>query len=367
MTIAASEKTGASPNFGDLLQVWPMPSRPRPITIIGAGGIVRDGHLPAYRKIGLPVAGVFDVNPDTARQLAADFDVPVVHDTLDAAIAACGTEGIFDLALPPAAILGTVERLRAGSVALIQKPLGPNLGVARQIVAALGARSIIAATNFQLRFTPSMLAIRDAVRKGLFGEVVDVEVRLAVYMPWELWSFIPHLDAVEIPLHSVHYLDWIRSLLGEPQSVYAKAVKHPRYPDLADARSSVILDYGDRVRCCLSLNHTYNYGPEHVEATIRVEGTKGAAHLTVGYLIDYVKPVPETLEMIVEGGAWTKVPLLGERVPDAFGAVMSNLQRFAAGEDATLDTDVHDSIRTMALVDAALKSSRLGGVVPESI
>ena len=31
-----------------------------------------------------------------------------------------------------------------------------------------------------------------------------------------------------------------------------------------------------------------------------------------------------------------------------------------------LDTDVHDSIKTMALVDAALKSSRLGGVVPEA-
>ena len=362
MTIAATPAP-----FADLLQVWPMPSQPRPITIIGAGGIVRDGHLPAYRKIGLPVAGVFDVNSDTARQLAHDFDVPMVHVTLEGAIAACGTDGIFDLALPPTAILGTVERLPEGSVALIQKPLGPNLAAARAIVAALDARSVTAATNFQLRFTPSMLAIRDAARKGLFGEVVDIEVRLAVYMPWELWSFIPHLDAVEIPLHSVHYLDWIRSLLGEPESVYAKAVKHPRYPDLADARSSVILDYGDQVRCCLSLNHTYNYGPKHIEATIRVEGTKGAAHLTVGYLIDYVKPVPEKLEMIVEGGAWTPVPLLGERVPDAFGAVMSNLQRYVSGEDAVLDTDVHDSIKTMALVDAALKSSRLGGVVPEAI
>ncbi len=63
----------------------------------------------------------------------------------------------------------------------------------------------------------------------------------------------------------------------------------------------------------------------------------------------------------------TKVPLRGERVPDAFGFVMANLQRFVAGEDNVLDTDVHDSIKTMALVDAALKSSRLGGVVPETV
>ncbi|HEV7284372.1 MAG TPA: gfo/Idh/MocA family oxidoreductase, partial [Kaistia sp.] len=69
----------------------------------------------------------------------------------------------------------------------------------------------------------------------------------------------------------------------------------------------------------------------------------------------------------VEGGEWTTIPLVGERVPDAFGAVMSNLQRFAAGEDSVLDTDVHDSIRTMALVDACLASSRLGGIVPQTV
>jgi predicted dehydrogenase len=350
-----------------LQQRWPMPQAPRPITIIGAGGIVRDGHLPAYRKLGLPVAGVYDTNVETASRLAADFGVERVYASLEEAIGHCGTQGVFDLALPPVALLPTVEKLPRGSAALVQKPLGPDLATARKIVAAVDERSITAATNFQLRYTPSMLAIRDAARRGLLGEVVEVEVRLAVYMPWELWSFIPHLDAVEIPLHSIHYLDWIRSLLGEPDSVYAKAVKHPRYPTLADARSSIILDYGDRVRCALSLNHTYNYGPEHVEATIRVEGTEGCAHLTVGYLIDYVKPVPETLEMTVAGQPWTNVPLVGgERVPDAFGYVMANLQRFVAGEDALLDTDVHDSLRTMALVDAALRSSRQGGVVPDA-
>ncbi|MCX5513952.1 oxidoreductase [Kaistia algarum] len=350
-----------------LQQTWPMPSRPRPITIIGAGGIVSDAHLPAYRKIGLPVARIFDLDGAKARAVAEQFAVPVVHESFEAAVAATGADGIFDLALPPDAILGAVRRLPENSVALIQKPLGTGLAEARRIVAALDEKHITAATNFQLRFTPSMLAIRDAVRRGLLGDIVELEVHLAVYMPWELWAFIPRLDAVEIPLHSIHYLDWIRSVLGEPRSAYAKAVPHPRYPDLKDARSSIILDYGAMARCCLSLNHTYNYGPKHIEATIRVEGTKGCARLELGYLIDYVKPHPEKLEIITEGGDWTEVPLVGERVPDAFGAVMSNLQRYAAGEDASLDTDVHDSIRTMALVDACLASSRLGGVVPEAI
>lgn len=358
--------THFSDQLAALRQSWPMPTQPRPITILGCGGIVRDGHLPAYRKMGLPVAGVFDVNRDTAAALARDFSVPVVHDTLDAALEACGTTGVFDLALPPAVLLDTVKRLPEGCTALMQKPLGPDGDAARAIVAELDARGIIAATNFQLRFTPSMMAIEDAVAQGMFGDVVDVDVHLAVYMPWELWSFIPHLKAVELPLHSIHYLDWIRGLLGAPDSIYAKAVKHPRYPDQADARSSIILDYGDQVRCALSLNHTYNYGPDHIEATIRVEGTKGAAHLTVGYLLDYVRPVPERLEITTLGNVWTDLPLTGERMPDSFAYVMANLQRFAAGEDDRLITDVHDSMHTMFLVDAGLESSRRGGVKPKS-
>ena len=349
----------------DLAQTWPLPSRKRPITIIGAGGIVHDAHLPAYRKAGLPVAGLFDVDQAKARALAAQFGVPVVHDSLQQAIDARGEDTVFDLALPPDAILGTVQQLPPGSVALIQKPLGTGLANARAIVRAVDDRRITAATNFQLRFTPSMLAIRDAVRRGLLGDIVDMEVHLAVYMPWELWSFMPRLDAIEIPLHSIHYLDWIRSILGEPRSVYAKTVPHPRYPALKDARSSIILDYAPATRCCLSLNHTYNYGPKHVAATLRVEGTRGCARLELGYLIDYLKPLPERLEVIVEGGEWTEVTLQGERMPDAFWMVMSNLQRFASGEDAVLETDVHDSLRTMALVDACLLSSRQGGVVPE--
>ena len=41
----------------DLTQAWPAPGTPRPIVICGAGGIVRDAHLPAYAMAGLTVGG----------------------------------------------------------------------------------------------------------------------------------------------------------------------------------------------------------------------------------------------------------------------------------------------------------------------
>ena len=55
---------------GELRQSWPRPSVPKPIVIIGAGGIVIDAHLPAYRLAELPVAGVFDLDAERTRAVA---------------------------------------------------------------------------------------------------------------------------------------------------------------------------------------------------------------------------------------------------------------------------------------------------------
>jgi hypothetical protein len=88
-------------------QRWPAPSAPRPIVLIGAGGIVRDAHLPAYRAAGLPLQGVYDTDRARAEALAREFGIPRVYRSLDEAVAE--TPVVFDLALPPQAVLGTVE------------------------------------------------------------------------------------------------------------------------------------------------------------------------------------------------------------------------------------------------------------------
>ena len=46
----------------NLSQTWPIPSKTSPIIIIGTGGIIKDAHLPAYKKAGFEVAGLYDVD-----------------------------------------------------------------------------------------------------------------------------------------------------------------------------------------------------------------------------------------------------------------------------------------------------------------
>jgi predicted dehydrogenase len=225
-----------------------------------------------------------------------------------------------------------------------------------------------AAVNFQFRFCPSILAIHDLVKRGELGELVEIEVRLNVQTPWETFPFLYSESRVEIQVHTVHYLDTIRMLLGEPSRVFARTVKHPHFPKLASTRSSIILDYGDMIRCCLSINHCHPFGPRHEAATIRVEGTEGCAIGTIGALIDYPRGQPDRLEILTHSQKeWTEVPLNGRWFPDAFIGTMSNLQRFVGGEDVALVSPVADALQTMKLVEACYVSDARGGINLESI
>ncbi len=356
-----------SADFNPVLQLnqsWPLPSSPRPIVIVGAGGIVNDAHLPAYSKSSFTVRGIFDLDSGRRRATADKFGIATVFDSLDDTLASEGV--VFDIAVPPENLYGILKQMRKGSVVLMQKPMGKDLADARAIRQVCREKSLCAAVNFQLRFSPKMLALRDAIERGMIGEITDVDVHLNLRTPWEMFDFLKKLERVEIQVHSIHYLDWVRSILGEPLGVYARTVGHPKLPELRSTRTSIILDYGEKARCCLSLNHNFEYGPKHQCAHIRVEGLRGAAVVKLGLLLNYPVGEPDELDIITEGHDWTAVPLQGRWFPDAFTGTMSSLQRYAAGEDATLPTHFEDGFNTMALVEACYESNAHGAIpIPE--
>ena len=337
-----------------LRQTWPQPSKPLPIVTIGAGSIVNDAHFPAYRKGGFPIAGVFDLDAERARQAGERFGVRVFG-SLDEALS--NDDAIFDLATPPSAHHTVLERIPSGAGVVIQKPMGSDLEEATRILKICRERKLRAAVNFQLRFSPMMLAIKDAIDRGLLGRLLDVEVRVSIDTPWGLFSFLRNLPRIEIAVHSIHYLDLIRSFLGDPAGVHAKTIGHPS-SDMAQTRTAAILDYGDEVRSAMSVNHNHAYGRRHQAAEFRFEGSEGAAHAKMGVLLDYPRGEPDELMIKAEGEAdWLHVPLHGGWFPDAFVGRMANLQRFVLGEDKDLIASVEDAWTTMALVEAAFESS----------
>ena len=54
----------------------------------------------------------------------------------------------------------------------------------------------------------------------------------------------------------------------------------------------------------MTINHTHSFGRKNQDAYIRLEGTKGAAKMKLGLLLDYPTGEPEELEIITEGTDW---------------------------------------------------------------
>lgn len=348
-----------------LRQTWPMPSEPRSNVIVGAGAIVADAHLPAYRKAGWAVAGIYDVAADRARALASRFGIDTVYGSFAEAVGV--PDAVIDLAVPAAALAEAVEMLPRGINLIMQKPMGCNFDEARRILRICRERELTAAVNFQLRFSPAFLALRQAIDAGMLGELVDLEVRLSCDTPWRDWAPANRgLDFIEMTTHSIHYISWIRSVLGDPAAAYARSVKHPEVADVSDCRTSAILDYGDMVRCCLSLNHTNRTGPKRRQARITLMGVRGGAIVDIGLMLNYPADAPDRLEIATEGVDWTEVPLHGRWYPDAFLGIMAHMQRYLGGEDEALTISVEDAIHTMAVIEACRRSDAAGGVpLPE--
>ncbi len=337
----------------NLRQHWALASRARPIVIMGAGSIVSDAHLPAYAKAGYVVQGIYDPDLGKAGALADEWGCTAYASVGEAAASG---DVVFDLATPPAAHLDVLRQLPIGAAALIQKPMGSDLTEATEILALCRARRLQAAVNFQLRFSPMMLALQDAIDQGLLGEVLDFDAWLALDTPWGLWKFLEGLPRVEIALHSIHYLDFVRGILGNPQGIHARTIGHPA-SSMAQTRTSAILDYGERVRCSLSVNHDHAFGRRFQACEFRLCGSEGAAYVKLGVNLDYPRGEPDELWLNPGNTGWQQIALTGEWFPDAFASRMSQLQRFVTGEDERLISSVEDAWQTMALVEAAYISS----------
>jgi predicted dehydrogenase len=341
--------------------------KPLPILVIGAGGIVTTSHLPAYRLAGYAVNGIYDLDQSKAEQVAKEFSIPAVYASIGELVVSVKEPVVFDLAVPAGAIPAILEQLPDNANVLIQKPMGDDLEMAKQIRQITRIKKMNAAMNFQLRYAPYILEAKKMIADGLIGELIDIEVNVNVYTPWHLWNFLFQSPRVEILYHSIHYIDLVRNLLGNPKAVYAKTVGHPAMKELASVRSAIIMDYGQYERATILTNHCHQFGKDQQHSYIKLEGTAGAIKIGMGVLLDYPQGMPDSFEYISlkdKDPEWKTKTINGSWFPHAFAGSMEQVMLAANGKIDQPDNSVEDAIHTMACVEAAYRSSDKGGEWP---
>jgi predicted dehydrogenase len=349
---------------GGTVNLQHIPDPPRKtyrIGAVGAGFIMRDIQLVAYRNAGFEIAAITSI-PTSEAQKAADLrGIPRVCANLNELLDDPGIE-IIDIAVPPHFQLDIVRQIIVRKHVrgiLAQKPLAVSYKQAVETVRICERAGIKLAVNQNMRYDQSIRALKTLLTRGDLGRPVLATIEMRAIPHWQTW--LQDYDRLTLLNMSIHHLDCFRFLFGDPESIYLSVARDPRTAFAhRDGIALYILEYADGMRAS-SWDDVWA-GPAREGAAgdlyikWRVEGTDGMAQGTIGWP-HYPNAVPSTIQFTSKSATphmsapqWKEVWF-----PDAFSGPMGELM-----DSITMDREPviggRDNLQTMALVEAGYRS-----------
>ncbi len=336
-----------------------------PIGCIGAGFIINDCHLPAYRTVGLNPVAIADPVPERLAAAADRHGIPQRYCSSAELLREAEIE-VLDIGVPPDLQLEVVRQaveLGKGKLRAIlaQKPLAGSYRQAAEIVALCRQAGITLAVNQNMRFDQSVRACKSLLDQGALGEPVLATIDMRAIPHWMPWQ--ERQGWCTLRIMSIHHLDTFRYWFGDPDRVLASVRPDPRTKFAhTDGIALYILEY-DRNDLRAAAWDDVWAGPAREGAGSdiyirwRVEGTRGMARGTIGWP-DYPQRTPSTLDYttVADQGQWHSPRWSEVWFPDAFAGPMAELLcALEQGRPPRISGE--DNLRTMALIDAAYQSA----------
>ncbi|MFM1801037.1 MAG: hypothetical protein RJA81_389 [Planctomycetota bacterium] len=347
------------------------------IGIVGAGFIVRDCHLPAYREAGFRVEGIYSRTLQTSQSVAEEQKIPFVAETLEQLLANPAIE-VLDLAVPPAEQPEVIRQITSHRACqgnlkgiLAQKPLALSPAEAKEIVKRCDDAGLVLQVNQNMRYDPSVRVAKHLLDSGHLGDPVLATINMRAVPHWMPWARDGRSLATYIM--SIHHLDCFRYWLGNPERVIASTRPDPRTKfDHTDGLNLYILEYSNGARA--SAWDDVWAGPVHegaaseIDIQWRIEGTRGLAIGKIGWP-GWPQHVPSTLKFstIEDQGHWHEPQWDTAWFPDAFAGTMAGLLVALETGNAP-DISGADNLHTIALCEAVMQSAQSHcAVCPEEI
>ena len=336
------------------------------IGCIGAGMIMAECHLAAYQAAGFKVAAIASRTPAKAAAVAARWGIAKVHQTPDDLIADPAIE-VLDIAYPPdqqpALIRAALKQPHIKAI-LAQKPLALTLADAIELRDAAAKAGKVLSVNQNMRYDQSMRVLKQLLDRGDLGEVVFAQIDMHAIPHWQ--GFLAGYDRLTLANMSVHHLDVLRFLFGEPTEITTQTRKDPRTQfEHTDGITVSTLRFGSGV-LAVSLEDVWS-GPraegyqndQHI--TFRVDGTLGVAKGTIGWPNGAASTLTYASQKTT-GGAWVTPTWDTMWFPHAFIGVMEQLQH-AVKTGTAPALSVADNVKTVALIEAGYRSIAEGRTV----
>ncbi|MCK4205371.1 Gfo/Idh/MocA family oxidoreductase [Brucella pituitosa] len=336
------------------------------IGCIGAGMIMAECHLAAYKEAGFTVAAIASRTRAKAEEVARRWGIAKVHDTPEELIADEAIE-ILDIAYPPDQQPTLIRKALAQphiKGILAQKPLALTLEEAIALRDEAAKAGKILSVNQNMRYDQSMRVLKQILDKGELGTPVMATIEMRAIPHWQ--GFLEDYDRLTLSNMSVHHLDVLRFLFGEPETITTLTRTDPRTKFAhKDGITVSTLMFPSGVMA-VSMEDVWS-GPreEGFDSDIyikwRVEGTDGVAQGTIGW----PDGSPSTLTYASKkttDGKWVSPKWETMWFPHAFIGVMEQLQyAIQSGKPPALS--VADNVKTVALIEAGYKSIDEGRTV----
>jgi predicted dehydrogenase len=335
-----------------------------PIAIVGAGGIVDGAHLPAYAKENLEIVGIYDTDGARASDVARRHGIPRVYADL-AELLSDDAVKVIDVAVPAAHQPDIVRAaIAAGKDMLCQKPFAERVSVAKELSDLARREGVRIVVNQQMRYDEGIAAAKAIIDAGWIGTVTNIYFEVDIRTSFELWPWVLTAPRFDLAFHSIHYLDTIRALVGDPSRVFCATNRRPGQAIVAETRTLQTLLFDTGVTAGLHVNHENLAGDDKAE--FRIDGSLGTIRGTLGLFYDLPTGRPDTVELhstVVPTDGWYSYPVTRKWFCDAFLGPMADLLRWIATHRVA-PTNVRDNLGTLALIEALYDSAASGQAQP---
>ena len=186
--------------------------------VIGTG-FIGPVHIEGLRRLGVQVTALCDL-PDRVAAAAGKFGIPHAFGDYRELIESPEIDVVHITVPNRYHCEMALAALRSGKHCICEKPLAMNTSETRQLVAAAQRSKTVFAVNYNVRFYPAVLHLRNLVRRGDLGEIIHVNG--SYLQDWLLketdynWRLLPQEGGKLRAVADIgtHWMDTVCFILG---------------------------------------------------------------------------------------------------------------------------------------------------------
>ena len=174
-----------------------------------------------------------------------------------------------------------LDVLKLKKIVIVEKPMCLKISDGKKIINAAKHLKKRVFVVMQNKFNPPVLKLREDIKKSLFGKIFHSSVvvrwkRDQSYYNNDNWRGTWKYDGGVISNQASHHLDLLRTIMGEPKSVFAVTSKHMAKIQSEDT-ALIIFKFKNKKTAIMEA--TTAMRPKNIEGSISIMGTRGSAKI----------------------------------------------------------------------------------------